>query len=59
MISLGYVNDIKLIKRYTEETAEYIFPIACEVDKSMLTELQSLVDSRRKYMALLEGHAQP
>jgi (p)ppGpp synthase/HD superfamily hydrolase len=57
MISLGYVNDPKFIKRYTEETAEYIFPIACEVDKSMLTELQSLVDSRRKYMALLEGNS--
>ena len=53
MISLGFVNDPSFIKRYTEETVTYIFPIAREVDKSMLTELETLVDSRRKYLALL------
>jgi (p)ppGpp synthase/HD superfamily hydrolase len=55
MISLGYVNDSAFIKRYTEETTTYIFPIAKEVDKSMLAELESLVDSRRKYLALVEA----
>jgi GTP pyrophosphokinase len=53
MISLGFVNDPAFITRYTEETAAYIFPIAREVDRSMLAELESLVDSRRKYLALL------
>jgi (p)ppGpp synthase/HD superfamily hydrolase len=50
MISLGFVNDPAFIKRYTEETAAYIFPIAEAVDKSMLAELQSLVHSRREYL---------
>jgi (p)ppGpp synthase/HD superfamily hydrolase len=54
MISLGFVNDPKFIKRYTEETARYIYPIADEVDKAMFAELQSLVTSRRKYLALVE-----
>jgi (p)ppGpp synthase/HD superfamily hydrolase len=50
MISLGFVNDPAFIKRYTEETAAYIFPIAEAVDRSMLAELHSLVNSRREYL---------
>jgi (p)ppGpp synthase/HD superfamily hydrolase len=49
MISLGFVNDMQFVSRYTSETEQYLFPIAELVDKSMLKELQSLVDSRRKY----------
>jgi hypothetical protein len=51
MISLGFVVNTEFISRYTEETVRYIFPIAEEVDKAMLAELQSLVESRRKYVA--------
>jgi (p)ppGpp synthase/HD superfamily hydrolase len=53
MISLGFVVNPEFISRYTEETVQYIFPIAEEVDKAMLTELKSLVDSRRKYVSVL------
>ncbi|MDR2633133.1 MAG: hypothetical protein LBC51_05875 [Treponema sp.] len=56
MIALGFVVNTEFIDRYTEETVKYIFPIAEEVDKSMLAELQSLVASRRKYvLALSKG----
>ena len=56
MISLGYVVSTEFISRYSEETVRYIFPIAEEVDKAMLSELQSLVDSRRKYLlAIVPG----
>ncbi|MDR3342869.1 MAG: hypothetical protein LBT14_08825 [Treponema sp.] len=53
MISLGFVINTAFINRYTEETVRYIFPIAEEVDKSMLAELESLVESRRKYVSAL------
>ncbi|MDR3144682.1 MAG: hypothetical protein LBU21_00235 [Treponema sp.] len=53
MISLGFVIDPEFINRYTEETVRYIFPIAGEVDRAMLAELQSLVESRRKYLSAL------
>jgi (p)ppGpp synthase/HD superfamily hydrolase len=53
MISLGFVVKTEFIDRYTKETVRYIFPIAEEVDKSMLTELQSLVESRQKYFEAL------
>jgi (p)ppGpp synthase/HD superfamily hydrolase len=53
MISLGFVINYQFINRYTEETVRYIYPIAEEVDKSMLAELQSLVESRRKYLSAI------
>jgi len=51
MVSLGFVNNMEFVKRYTNETEQYIFPIADIVDKIMLKELQSLVESRRRYLA--------
>ncbi|MDR2094319.1 MAG: hypothetical protein LBP76_02225 [Treponema sp.] len=54
MISLGFVNKPEFLIRYTEETVKYILPIADEVDKAMLGELNSLVESRRKYISLLK-----
>ncbi|MDR2793710.1 MAG: hypothetical protein LBB61_08615 [Treponema sp.] len=49
MISLGFVNKPEFIERYTKETVDYIFPIAEQIDLIMLKELESLVESRRKY----------
>ncbi|MCL2381037.1 MAG: hypothetical protein FWC64_05520 [Treponema sp.] len=53
MIALGFVIQIEFIHRYIEETVRYIYPIAEEVDKSMLSELRSLVESRRKYLSAI------
>jgi len=50
MISLGFVTDMDFVSRYIKETEQYVFPIAEQVDKSMLLELQSLVDSRRSHL---------
>ena len=57
MIDLGFVINTAFIHRYTEETVRYIFPIAEEVDKAMLSELESLVESRRNYVAVFNGNA--
>ncbi len=51
IISLGYVTDMRFIKRYTDETEALIFPIAQSADKRMLEELEELVASRREYLA--------
>lgn len=53
MISLGFVINTDFIHRYTEETIKYIFPIAEQVDSAMLSELQSLAESRRKYLSAI------
>ena len=51
MISLGFVTSMEFVIRYTNETERYVFPIAEMVNGYMLTELQSLVESRRKFIA--------
>ena len=56
MIALGFVVQTEFIYRYTEETVRYVIPIAEEVDKAMLSELRSLVESRRTYLsAIISG----
>ena len=57
MISLGFVNKQQFVGRYTEETVQYIYPIAEEVNKTMLAELQSLVESRRKSLSAVTQDA--
>ena len=59
VISLGFVTNSAFICRYTEETAKYVFPIAEQVDKAMLAELESLVESRRKYLSAIVPEKQP
>ena len=53
MIALGFVVHPEFIHRYTEETVRYIYPIAGEVDRAMLSELKTLVESRRKYVSAI------
>jgi len=50
MISLGFVTNTEFIARYTEETVNYIYPIAEQIDLAMFAELQTLVATRRVYL---------
>lgn len=50
MISLGYVTDDVFVRRYTDETENFVFPIAERADERMLLELKELVDTRREYL---------
>jgi len=59
MIALGFVINTDFIHRYTEETVQFIFPIAEQVDKSMLSELKSLVSSRQKYLSAIIPECKP
>lgn len=51
MISLGYVTDLAFIKRYTDETERYLFPIAAKANMTMYHELVELVNTRRAFMS--------
>ena len=51
MITLGFVNNMEFVSRYADETERYVFPIAQVANEFMLKELQSLVESRRRYVA--------
>jgi len=51
MISLGYTTDAEFIRRYSDETERFIFPIAAKANKAMLEELVELVETRREFLA--------
>ncbi len=59
MISLGLVMDAEFVKRYIEETAQYVFPIALETNLDMLRELTDLVASRTELLNRLSCMADP
>jgi (p)ppGpp synthase/HD superfamily hydrolase len=44
--ALGYVHDIEFVRRYLQETREYILPYAEQIDANMFRELSDLVESR-------------
>lgn len=46
--SLGYVTTVQKVKNYIEETENYIYPIAEQVNKDMFKELIELVETRKK-----------
>ncbi len=50
MISLGFVNNLEFVKRYIEETIKYVLPIAHDISRYMVDELEDLVISRRRYL---------
>ena len=52
MISLGFVNDLEFVNRYTNETEKHIYPMAEQVNGYMLMELRYLVESRRRYLEI-------
>ena len=53
MISLGFVSDPEFIKRYCEETEEYILPMAAVIDEfAMYDELLWLINSRAKFLSM-------
>ncbi len=51
MISLGYTTDIEFIRRYADETEQFVYPIAEKANKDMLAELVELVATRREFLA--------
>jgi GTP pyrophosphokinase len=49
-LGLGLNTDQSFIKRYCDETEEFVLPIARAVDRDMGTELTDLIDSRRRLL---------
>ncbi len=50
VISLGYVTDVAFIRRYTDETEKFLYPIAARANMGMHDELVELVKTRRDYL---------
>jgi GTP pyrophosphokinase len=59
LFALGFVHDIEFVKRYIEETREYILPYAEQVNANMFRELSDLVENRQRLVGLLAPAADP
>jgi GTP pyrophosphokinase len=53
IFALGFVHDVSFIRKYLQETKDYILPYAQAVNNDMFIELSDLVESREKMFHLL------
>ena len=53
LFALGFVHDVEFVKRYVDETRDYILPYAEQVNANMFRELTDLVENRQRLVGLL------
>ena len=53
LYALGFVHDVEFVKRYVDETRDYILPYAEQVNANMFRELSDLVENRQRLVGLL------
>ena len=52
LTALGFVHDRAFVKRYLEETKEYVLPYAKQVNPDMFRELSDLIENRERLLIL-------
>ena len=55
LTALGFVHDPAFVRRYLQETRDYLLPYAAEVNANMCRELSDLVESRARVLPLAHG----
>lgn len=53
--ALGFVHDRAFVKRYLEETREYLLPYAQQVNPDMFRELSDLIENRERLLLTLRS----
>jgi len=53
--ALGFVHDRAFVKRYLEETRQYVLPYAQQVNPDMFRELSDLIENRERLMLILRS----
>jgi GTP pyrophosphokinase len=56
MTSLGFVHDAAFVKKYLQETRDYILPYAEKVNADMFRELSDLVANREQMLRLVSPY---
>jgi (p)ppGpp synthase/HD superfamily hydrolase len=57
LTALGFVTDAAFVRRYVDETRTCILPFANAINADMFRELSDLVDSRERFLRLIETDA--
>ena len=50
LTALGFVHDVAFVRRYLQETRDYILPWAASVNPNMFLELSDLVENREEML---------
>jgi GTP pyrophosphokinase len=50
LFALGFVHDVAFVRRYLDETREYILPYAEQVNPDMFRELSDLIENRTRLL---------
>jgi (p)ppGpp synthase/HD superfamily hydrolase len=50
LTALGFVHDVEFVKRYLDETRDYVLPYAERVNPDMFRELSDLIENRRRLL---------
>ena len=53
--ALGFVHDRAFVKRYLEETRQYVLPYAQQVNPDMFRELSDLIENREQLLLTLRS----
>ncbi len=56
IFSLGFVHDPAFVKKYLQETRDFILPHAAKVSPDMFLELSDLVENRQLMLRLIEDN---
>ena len=52
LTALGFVHDAAFVKKYLQETRQWILPHAVQINRDMFRELSDLVESRERVLPL-------
>ena len=55
IFALGFVHDVKFVKKYLRETRDHILPYAEPVNPDMFRELSDLVENREQMLQLMSA----
>ena len=53
LTALGFVHDPAFVRRYLQETRDYVLPHAGEINANMCRELSDLIESRERMLPLM------
>ncbi len=59
MTALGFVHDVRFVRRFVAETRQFVLPYAAAINPDMHRELSHLIENREQLLAALRSRARP
>jgi (p)ppGpp synthase/HD superfamily hydrolase len=59
MTALGFVHDVRFVRRFVAETRQFVLPYATAINEDMHRELSHLIENREQLLASLRAAHEP